>query len=86
VFGEYLRVDKPPKIQSIQWKKLFMTCLALYFLTFSFMPLEAPVTATVYTMPTVFMDPLDAALVALGAFNVSETLRKRSLGHQPKER
>jgi len=44
----------------------------------------------VYSLQTVYMDPLDAALVALGAFNVTDTMkktiRKRSLGDQPKDK
>jgi len=70
-------------------KKLFMTCIALYFLMFSFAAQEVPVTEVVYSLQTVYMDPLDAALVALGAFNVTDTMkktiRKRSLGDQPKD-
>ena len=67
-----------------------MTCIAIYFLTFSFVTQESPLMEVVYSVSKVYMDPLDAALVALGAFNVTDTMkktiRKRSLGDQPKDR
>jgi hypothetical protein len=71
-------------------KKLFMTCIAIYFLVFSFVTQEAPVAEVVYSLQTVYMNPLDTALIALGAFNITDTMkktiRKRGLGDQPKDK
>jgi len=67
-----------------------MTCIAVYFLTFSFVTQETPIMEVVFSVTKVYMSPLDAALVALSSFNVTDTLgktlRKRSLGHQPKDK
>jgi hypothetical protein len=67
-------------------KKLFLAFIAVYFLTFCFISGEVHVADVAYSLPTVFIDPLDAALAALGTFNVSKTIRKRGLGDQPKDR
>jgi hypothetical protein len=57
-------------------KKLFMTCIAIYFLTFSFLTQETPLIEVVYSVTKVYMDPLDTALIALGVFNVTDTMKK----------
>jgi len=67
-------------------KKLFLTIIAIYFLAFGFVTKETPVMEVVYTIEAVYIDPLDSAWIALGSLSVSETLRKRNLGHQPKDR
>lgn len=63
-----------------------MACIAVYFLTFSFINPEFTETMAVYSFQAVYIDPIDTVLVALGSLSFTETLRKRNLGHQPKDR
>ena len=65
-------------------RKFLLTLLAIYTLIFSFTAAEFTGSVAVTAAPIVCIEPLDAVIAMLGGLYADKTLRKRSLGKQPK--
>ena len=63
-----------------------LTVLAVYTMVFTFNASDITFSAAVTAAPLVCIEPLDAVIAMLGGLQADKSLRKRSLGKQPKDK